>query len=79
MVSSFDKDDDSSSSKDVVTGIGSWTACGGEGGGVRIMMAGAGRAAQVLDMFPMELKNTSLTDLLFLRKIVPVSGTILGC
>ena len=47
--------------------------------GGRKVMAGAGRAAQVLDMFPMELKNTSLTDLLFLRKIVPVSGTILGC
>ena len=46
---------------------------------MRIVTAGAGRAAQVLDMFPMELKNTSLTDLLFLRNIVPVSGTIRGC
>ena len=44
-----------------------------------MVMAGAGRAAQVVDMFPMELKNTSFTDLLFLRKIVPVSGTICGC
>ena len=44
-----------------------------------MVMAGLGRAAQVLDMFPMELKKTSFTDLLFLRKIVPVSGTICGC
>ena len=41
-------------------------------------MGWAGSAAMVVDMFPMELKNTSLTDLLFLMNIVPVSGIILG-
>ena len=43
-----------------------------------VEMVWAGSAAMVVDMFPMELKNTSLTDLLFLMNIVPVSGIILG-
>ena len=45
---------------------------------MRVEMGWAGSAAMVVDMFPMELKNTSLTDLLFLMNIVPVSGIILG-
>ena len=78
MDSSLDKEDDTSSLRDSgVSGVCS--GFGGEGGGVRMVKAGAGRAAQVLDMFPIELKNTSFTGLLFLMKIVPVSGTIRGC